>query len=165
MKKEKPVKKVKRNSRTASLPYQEAEKTGKRARPKEWYGKRLEHAKALYLELLRLGKTEMEINAVEGVPAHNDRSKWKDDPAFAEECALARKAAADLILEDAEQKVALVYNMALDDAASPQLVSIADKILYHARWKVGKYNKEVYGDKIQQEITIRKHESILDELK
>lgn len=123
------------------------------ARPVEWTEGRMAIARLLYLELLKMGKTEREIDTVEDVPSHQYRNKWLNDLTFLEQCYHAREIGATRILESAEEKQDLAYQMALDEAASPQLVSIVSEISKHARWKAAKYNKRMYGDKQAVELS------------
>lgn len=121
-------------------------------RPIEWTEERIEIAKELYLNLLRLGKTEREIDKVEEIPEHSQRCFWQRIPGFSEQCSEARAEGAVYILEEAEIKQEDAYERAICDSASPQLISIVKDIMAHARWKASKYNKRVYGDKNTTEI-------------
>ena len=116
-------------------------------RPVIWTPDKIVEAKQLYLALLKEGKTEYQINACEGLPSHPYRNEWLDDEEFAEQVKKARAIGATMILENYERDVELVYQMAIDEAASPQLVSVVKEKGTHARWKASKYNRQLYGDK------------------
>lgn len=111
-----------------------------------WTEDMLEEAKELYLDLLRLGKTEYQIDVVPDLPGHAVRNKWIKDQGFAQQVAQARADGAVHILEEAEKKQQDAYERALDDAASPQLVAVINGIMNHARWKASKYNKSLFGE-------------------
>lgn len=115
--------------------------------PKQWTDAEIVEAKELYLQLLSLGMKEYEIDKVDTIPGHTYRSVWSHEKEFAELCSRARAYSAQHILEKAEERQELTYQMALDEAASPQLVAIVKEMSQHARWKAAKYNREVYGDK------------------
>ena len=117
------------------------------ARPIEWTEDRLEEAKLIYLKLLRDGLTEDEIDKEDGVPCWNYRAKWKEDQSFSDNVQRARAIGTERILEGAEKVLKKTYEAAVEDKASPQLVSITDQIVKHARWKASKYSPRVYGDK------------------
>ena len=106
---------------------------------------------ALYLDLLSQGKTEAEVSSVEGMPTWPIRYRWQDDAEFFTNRSRAQAHGASLALADAKRKLEDTYQRALDDAASPQLVSIVDKIAQHARWCASRLAKDEYGDK--QDIT------------
>jgi len=106
---------------------------------------------ALYLDLLSQGKTEAEVSLVEGMPSWPIRYRWQDDAEFFTNRSRAQAHGATLALADAKRKLEDTYQRALDDAASPQLVSIVDKIAQHARWCASRLAKDEYGDK--QDVT------------
>lgn len=106
----------------------------------------IEAAKELYLQLLAQGKTEVEIDVVDGLPGHTYRSKWKDQPTFAEQCLRARAIGAEYSLLHAETALDHVWAKADDDAANPQLVQVAVEKMKHARWKAAKFNSD-YSEK------------------
>lgn len=103
--------------------------------------------KALYLELLAQGKTEAEVSSVEGMPCWRTRYTWQQDEEFLSNRSMAQAHGASLGLQDAKRKLEDTYQRALDDAASPQLVAITDKIAQHARWLASRLAKNEYGDK------------------
>ena len=107
--------------------------------------------KNLYLELLAEGKTEAEVSQVENMPAWPKRYSWQEDEKFCINRSRAQAHGATKKLAAAESKLEYVYERALDDAASPQLVSITDKIAQHARWCASRLAKDEYGEK--QDIT------------
>jgi hypothetical protein len=100
----------------------------------------------LYLDLLAQGKTEAEVSAVEGMPSWPIRYKWQDDAEFLTNRSRAHAHGATIALLDARTKLEDTYQRALDDAASPQLVAITDKIAQHARWLASRLGKD-YADK------------------
>lgn len=122
-------------------------------RPKEWTPERVEKAKELYLSLLRIGKNELEIDEVENIPSWPYRSDWQKDSSFLHDVQRARAIGASHLLAEGEKIMADTYNRALDEAASPQLVSITDQIMKHRRWKASKFDQDTYGDKSKVENT------------
>ena len=107
--------------------------------------------KALYLDLLAQGKTEAEVSAVAGMPSWPTRYSWQEDKEFFINRQRAQAHGATLALLDARNKLEDTYQRALDEAASPQLVAITDKIAQHARWLASRLGREDYGEK--QDIT------------
>lgn len=132
---------------TPSLPAK-----NKGGRPIEWTEDKVIIAKELYINLLRLGKTEREIDKVEEIPSHSQRCFWQEDNMFSERCAIARAEGAVYIIEEAEIKQEDAYERAIYDFASPQLISIVESMMKHARWKASKYNKRVFGDRSTTEV-------------
>lgn len=110
-------------------------------------------AKELYLSLLSIGKTEREMDAVEALPGHSHRTHWKDDPAFLEQCKRARALGAEHKLQHANDKLDYAWERAIEDSCNPQLVSLAESYMKHARWLASKHNRDVYGEKVSQELT------------
>lgn len=121
------------------------------ARPIKWTPELMEEAKVLYLSLLRAGKTEDEIDSADGVPCWDYRAQWLSDSNYSDDVQRARAIGAERMLLDGEKILNDTYQRALDEAASPQLVSITDQIMKHRRWKASKFAPKVYGDKIQTE--------------
>jgi len=104
--------------------------------------------KTLYLDLLSKGHTEIDIDEVSGMPCWYTRYQWKQNDAdFSTRRTAAQHRGIEHDLHDAKQKLKYAFDRAVDDAASPQLVTIADKIAAHARWKAVRLNKDDYGDK------------------
>lgn len=117
------------------------------ARPIEWTPERVEEAKVLYLQLLRAGKTEEEIDAVDGVPCWDYRVQWSKDKSFSGNVHDARALGAERLLIEGEKIMRNTYDRALDDAASPQLVAVTENIMKHRRWKASKYAPNLFGDR------------------
>jgi len=105
----------------------------------------------LYLSLPRLGKTEIEINAVEDMPCWDTRFRRLSDKDFSARRLEAQEQGCKLGLVSAEEKLEDTYQRAITDAASPQLVTITDKIAQYVRWKASKLNRDLYGEKIQSD--------------
>lgn len=118
-------------------------------RPPSYTPEEIEQHKQLYLSLLALGKNEREMDAIEGFPGHNYRSEWKNDPAFKEQCQRARATGASAHLQEAKEKLAYAWERAVEDSASPQLVSLAESFMRHARWIAAKHNREEFGDVVK----------------
>lgn len=120
----------------------------------------------LYLELLALGKTEREIDAVEGMACWRTRAGWKKDAEFNAQLMRTRELAAQNHLLNAEKKLEEVIMRAEDEACSPQLASLVNSMLHHARWKASVTSPRTHGNKvavggdedappIQQSITVK----------
>lgn len=110
-------------------------------------------AQELYLSLIRLGMTEKKINLVEGMPSWDTRWNWQDDADFSARRIDAQKQGATMGLVEHEERLEQVYQMGLDEAANPGLVSVLKEMGAHARWKASKLHSEVYGDKLKSEVS------------
>jgi hypothetical protein len=106
-----------------------------------------------YLGLLRLGKTEIEINAVDGMVSWDTRYRWLSDTKFSARRLEAQAQGVELTLVVHEQRCLHVYDKALDDAANKPLVDLLKEMGQHARWKASKLNRNVYGEKVSAELT------------
>jgi len=122
-------------------------------RPVEWTEERIAEAKILYLQLLRAGMTEAQIDEVESVPCWDYRAQWKEDASYSDDVQRARSIGAERLLINAEKVLEDTYQRAVVDSASPQLVSVTDQIIKHARWKAAKFAPKVYGEKLQTEVS------------
>lgn len=109
--------------------------------------------KETYLSLLRLGKTEIEISAVEGMVCWETRYRWLSDAEFSARRIEAQGQGVELALIAHDERMAKVYDMALDDAANKPLVDIVKEMGQHARWRASKLNRKIYGDKLSTELT------------
>jgi hypothetical protein len=101
----------------------------------------------LYLALLRLGKTEIEINAVDGMVCWDTRYRWLADSGFSARRQEAQRQGVELQLISHEERLATVYEMGLDGASNKPLVDTLKEMGNHARWKASKLNRETYGEK------------------
>lgn len=110
-------------------------------------------AKVLYLGLLSQGFTERDMDQVEKLPGHTYRSAWKEDKTFAEQCQRARADGASYVLHSAEEKLKHAWDKADDDSCSPQMATLAESFMRHARWRASKYNPDLYGEKVKNEHT------------
>ena len=90
-----------------------------------------------------MGKTEIEINAVAGMVSWGTRYRWLADPKFWA-CRLEVQGPGfELTLVAHDERMAKVYDMALDDAANKPLVDIVKEMGQHARWKASKLNRPI----------------------
>ncbi|MDN3273379.1 hypothetical protein QWJ07_03930 [Frankia sp. RB7] len=107
----------------------------------------------LYLDLLRLGKTERDIDSVKGMPSWPTRYLWLADKKFSTHRLEAQAQGVELALVSHEERCLHVYDKALDDAANKPLVDLLKEMGQHARWKASKLNRAVYGEKVSTELT------------
>lgn len=133
-------------------------------RPIEWTPERMEDAKSLYLNLVSLGKTEAEINEVEGLPSWAYRYAWQNDVAFLTHLQEARRKSASIHAYDAIGIVKEAYDRALDEAASPQLVSAANNYAKVKLMVAAKLDKDTWGDSVRNEHTGKNGEPIQSEI-
>lgn len=117
-------------------------------RPTEWTEELIAKAKELYLQLVTLGKSEREIDAVEEIPGWSQRYAWRKDPEFSTQLKEARLASGDVHAFEALGIVEHAYERALDEAASPQLVTAANNYAKMKMMVAAKLNKETWGDKV-----------------
>ncbi|MGY2808705.1 hypothetical protein [Bradyrhizobium sp. USDA 4506] len=87
----------------------------------------------LYLSLLRLGKTAVEINAVEGMVCWDTRWRWLADKEFSARRHEAQRQGVELQLTAHETRLAEVYGMGLEDAANKPLVNVLKEMGAHTR--------------------------------
>jgi hypothetical protein len=105
--------------------------------------------KEVYLELLAQGKSERQIDVVDGMPSWGTRWQWKHDAAFLTQCRRAKAHGAEETLLQAEQKLAESIMRAEDEACPPQLPPLVKELMSHARWKAKCFNPGAYGDRMQ----------------
>lgn len=103
--------------------------------------------KELYLELIAQGLSEHKINAVKNLASWEIRRRWQSDPEFLAQLKEARKASALCRMSDAEARLDHTYDRALDDAASPQLVSAANNYAKFQHLIASKLDRETWGEK------------------
>lgn len=103
--------------------------------------------------LLRLGKTEIEINAVDGMVSWDTRYRWLADKAFSARRLEAQAQGVELTLVAHEERCLHVYDKALDDAANKRLIDLPKEMGQHARWMASKLNRAIYGEKVSTELT------------
>ena len=105
----------------------------------------------------------------ESFPDDNTFYKWrKDNPYFAQKYKEAKREQQWL----AEEEIQRIANDSVNDVimtdrgATPNNAAIARARLQieTLKWRMGKMNPTIFGDKMQQELTIVKHEDILKEL-
>lgn len=101
----------------------------------------------LYLELLSHGKTEAEVSAVDGMPSWPIRYGWQKDEQFLINRQGAKKQGAAHILSEATRRYDYVYDRAIEDSASPQLVTACENFGKHSRWMSSRMDPEEWGDK------------------
>lgn len=100
-----------------------------------------------YLSLLRLGKTEIEINAATGMVLWDTRYRWLSDPTFSARRLEAQSQGVEFALVAHELRCLETYDKALDDAANKPLVDILKEMGQHTRWKASKLARKTYGEK------------------
>ena len=105
-------------------------------------------AQELYLSLLRLGMSEKKISLVNGMPSWDTRWNWQKDSDFSARRVEAQKQGSVMGLVEHEERLEHVYEMGLEEAANPGLVSVLKEMGQHARWKASKLYREVYGEKM-----------------
>jgi hypothetical protein len=93
----------------------------------------------LYLSLLRLGKTEIEINAVPDMPCWDTRWRWLEDKAFSARRLEAQMQGVELGLVKHEIRCEEVYGKALDDAANKPLVDLLKEMGQQCRRHVASH--------------------------
>lgn len=125
----------------------------KRGRPTEWTPKRIEAAKPLYLQLIAQGLSEHKIDAVEEMPAWEYRRKWQQDNDFLAQLKEARRDSAYTRMSDAERRLEYAYERAVEDSASPQLVTAAQNFAKFQSMVAAKLDRETWGEKVINEIT------------
>jgi hypothetical protein len=108
---------------------------------------KIEELKEIYLGLLRLGKTEREIDVVEGMVSWDTRWRWHIDAEFSAQCLNARKQGVEYSLIEHELRQQKVFEMGLDDVANKPLVDALKEMGQHVRWKAAKLNRDTYGEK------------------
>lgn len=108
---------------------------------------KVDELKSLYLSLLAAGKSEREINTVEGMCSWPTRLLWQHDADFSTQRKAAMKQGVSARLEKYEERCEEVYIKAFDDAASPQLVGALKLIGDHERWRASRLDRENFGDK------------------
>lgn len=103
------------------------------------------------MSLLRIGRTEKECDAVEGLPSWPTRYSWLADKDFFTRRQEAQKLGVEYQLIAHEERCLHVYDKALDDAANKPLVDLLKEMGNHTRWKASKLNRDTYGEKVATE--------------
>lgn len=81
-----------------------------------------------YVSLLRLDKTKVEINGAPGMVCWDTRYRWLADKAFSARRLEAQGQNVELALVAHDERMAKVYDVALDDAADKPLVDIVKEM-------------------------------------
>jgi hypothetical protein len=116
-------------------------------RKKEWTPERVIEAKKIYLAALAEGKTEDDINKIDGVPSWPYRHEWRQDKQFFTECQKAIEIGTEKELNDYERLQQEMLSEARTNAIPPHAITMLENIGKHKRWKAGKRTK-TYSDKL-----------------